>query len=194
MHILDQGHALVATSAEGLLSQASQGQKFDVIPLLDEVPADGIMFARVRNQPETLVVFRTPDERTRNPERLNLDRRQLDVCPFLEYEHRLRLLNFQNNNISRIQHLENLPNLIFLDMYNNKLSTLEGPVSCARGLRVLMAGKNRLTAISNLGNLKKLDVLDLHSNEIKVLCIVETAALDPSSHPKREYVHAPTPI
>lgn len=121
----------------------------------------------MRNQPETLVVFRTPEERTRNPERLNLDRRQLEVCPFLEYEHRLRLLNYQNNNITRIQHLENLPNLIFLDMYNNKLSTLEGPVSCARGLRVLMAGKNRLTNITNLSNLKKLDVLDLHSNEIK---------------------------
>jgi leucine-rich repeat-containing protein 49 len=76
----------------------------------------------------------------------------------------------------RIEHLENLPNLIFLDMYNNKLITLDGPVSCARGLRVLMAGKNRLTSITNLTTLKKLDVLDLHSNEIKnisgVLCDV----------------------
>ena len=34
---LDQGHALVAKSAEGLLNLASQGQKYDIIPLLDEV-------------------------------------------------------------------------------------------------------------------------------------------------------------
>ncbi len=148
--------------------------KYDILPLTDEVPPDGIMFARVRNQPEILIVFRTPDERVRNPERLNLDRRQLESCPVLEHEQRLRLINYQNNNITAIKNLENLPNLIFLDMYNNKLASLDGSLSCARGLRVLMAGKNRLGAISNLTLLKKLDVLDLHSNEIKKISGLET--------------------
>lgn len=46
----------------------------DLIPLSDEIPPDGIVFARVRNDPNSLVVFRTPEERLRNPERLNLDR------------------------------------------------------------------------------------------------------------------------
>ena len=144
-------------------------QRMDLIPLQDELPADGIIFARVRNQVDSLVVYRTPEERQRNPERLNLDRRQLDVCPILEMEQRLRLLNFQNNNIRCIQNLANLPNLIFLDLYNNKLMSLEGPVSVVVGLRVLMAGKNRIKAISNLSTLRKLDVLDLHSNEITVI-------------------------
>ena len=80
---------------------------------------------------------------------------------------RLFIADSQNNNIRLIQNLENLPNLIFLDLYNNKLSSLEGPLSCITGLRVLMAGKNRIPVISNLANLRKLDVLDLHSNEIK---------------------------
>jgi len=143
--------------------------RYDLIPLSEEVPADGVVFARIRNHADSLVVFRTPEERLRNPERLNLDRRQLDVCPLLEQEQRLRLLNFQNNNIRVIQNLENLPNLIFLDLYNNKLVSLEGPVSSVKGLRVLMAGKNRISAISNLTQLRKLDVLDLHSNEIRAI-------------------------
>ena len=141
--------------------------RFDLVPLCEDIPADGIIFARFRNNPESLVVFRSPEERLRNPERLNLDRRQLDVCPVMEQELRLRLLNFQNNNIRQIQNLENLPNLIFLDLYNNKLTSLEGPLASVKGLRVLMAGKNRISAISNLTALRKLDVLDLHSNDIK---------------------------
>lgn len=151
------------------LSSLSVLPRYDLIPLSDEVPSDGIIFARVRSNLDSLVVFRTPEERLRNPERLNLDRRQLEVCPLLEQEQRLRLLNFQNNSIRVIQNLENLPNLIFLDLYNNKIVSLEGPLSSVIGLRVLMAGKNKITAISNLNTLRKLDVLDLHSNEIRVI-------------------------
>lgn len=141
----------------------------DIVPLSDELPADGIVFARGRNNPELLVVFRTPEERLRSPERLNLDRRQLESCPYLEQEQRLRLLNYQNNLIKSIQNVDNLPNLIFLDVYNNKIHSLEGPLSLVKGLRVLMAGKNKISCISNLSTLRKLDVLDLHSNEIRVI-------------------------
>jgi leucine-rich repeat-containing protein 49 len=143
--------------------------RHDLIPLQDDLPSDGIIFARIRNQPDSLVIFRTPEERLRNPERLNLDRRQLESCPLLEQEHRLRLLNYQNNLIKQITNLENLPNLIFLDLYNNQLTSLEGPLSCVKGLRVLMAGKNKIDRIANLPTLRRLDVLDLHSNDIKLI-------------------------
>jgi Leucine-rich repeat (LRR) protein len=158
-------------SATAASSNNSLGSliRHDLVPLSEEIPTDGIIFARYRNQPDSLVVFRTPEERLRNPERLNLDRRQLEVCPVLEQEHRLRLLNFQNNSIKSIQNLENLSNLIFLDLYNNKLQSLEGPLGTIKGLRVLMAGKNRIAMISNLTQLRKLDVLDLHSNEIRLI-------------------------
>jgi hypothetical protein len=53
----------------------------DLIPLSDEIAADGIVFAKMRNDPSVLVVFRTPEERLRNPERLNLDRRHLETIP-----------------------------------------------------------------------------------------------------------------
>eukprot|EP01038_Epipyxis_sp_PR26KG_P016459 gene16459-22450_t len=155
----------------GQNEQVSQSllSKYDLIPISEDIPADGIIFARLRNQNDVLVVCRTPEERIRNPERLNLDRRQLEVCPLLEQEQRLRLLNFQNNSIRCIQNLENLPNLIFLDLYNNKITSLDGPLSMVKGLRVLMAGKNKISSISNLTTLRKLDVLDLHSNDIKII-------------------------
>lgn len=143
--------------------------RYDLVPLSEDIPADGIIFAKNKNQHDSLVIFRTPEERMRNPERLNLDRRQLEQCPMLEQEQRLRLLNYQNNAIKYISNVENLPNLIFLDLYNNQIMSLEGPLSSVRGLRVLMAGKNKIQKIQNLQHLKKLDVLDLHSNEIKVI-------------------------
>ena len=156
-------------SDQQVASALSVLPRFDLVPISDELPTDGIIFAKTKTLPEMLVVFRTPEERMRNPERLNLDRRQLEVCPLLEQEQRLRLLNFQNNSIRSIQNLENLPNLIFLDLYNNKITSLEGPLQTVKGLRVLMAGKNKITTISNLYALRKLDVLDLHSNEIRCI-------------------------
>lgn len=151
------------------LSSLSVLPRYDLLPLTDELPTDGIIFARIRNNLDSLVVFRTPEERLRNPERLNLDRRQLEICPLLEQEQRLRLLNYQNNHIKVITNLENLPNLIFLDLYNNNITTLNGSLCFVKGLRVLMAGKNKISKITNLELLKKLDVLDLHSNDIKCI-------------------------
>lgn len=93
-----QGKSVANSSS--LLSKAEESStdlkdptslsRYDVVPLTEEIPADGILFARIRNKPDSLVVFRTNEERARNPERLNLDRRQLEVCPILEQEHRLR--------------------------------------------------------------------------------------------------------
>jgi Leucine-rich repeat (LRR) protein len=166
-----------ATSGDSSSSSSNSGgvdqyflPRYDLIPLNEEIPADGIIFAKSKGQSDSsLVVYRTPEERLRNPERLNLDRRGLETCPILEQEQRLRLLNYQNNSIKQITNLENLPNLIFLDLYNNHISTLDGPLCNIKGLRVLMAGKNKITKISNLDFLRKLDVLDLHSNEIKIV-------------------------
>jgi hypothetical protein len=144
-------------------SHASQKEK------KDKDNEDGITFSRKSSSAgeiAKIVVYRSSEERQRNPERLNLDRRNLEACPLLEQEENLRLLNYQNNNIKVISNLENLPQLIFIDFYNNNLRTLEGPLSCVKGLRVLMAGKNKISLISNLTSLRKLDVLDLHSNEI----------------------------
>jgi leucine-rich repeat-containing protein 49 len=112
-----------------------------------------------------ILVYRSPSERNSNPERLNLDRRDLTQMPLLEGEERLRLLNYQHNFISKIDNLSSLPNLIFLDLYNNQVKEING-LNTVPSLRVLMLGKNLIEKIKNLNALTKLDVLDLHSNKI----------------------------
>ncbi|CAB1097233.1 unnamed protein product [Ectocarpus sp. CCAP 1310/34] len=116
-----------------------------------------------------LLVRRSEDAKKRSPERLNLHRRRLTSCPIIQGDNRLRLLNYQNNLISKITNLANLPNLIFIDLYNNVINTLEGPLSTMTALRVMMVGKNKIQKISNLCSLRKLDVLDLHSNSIQTM-------------------------
>lgn len=54
---------------------------------------DKIIFAELPQIPGVLVVYRKPSERTANPDRLNLDKRDLTHMPLLEGEERLRLLN-----------------------------------------------------------------------------------------------------
>jgi leucine-rich repeat-containing protein 49 len=124
-----------------------------------------IIFAELPGLAGVLVVYRSPAERTTNPERLNLDRRDLTSMPLLEGEEKLRLLNYQHNQITKIENLISLPNLIFLDLYNNQIKEING-LHTVPGLRVLMLGKNLIEKIKNLTALTKLDVLDLHSNKI----------------------------
>ena len=131
--------------------------------------ADTCVFA-VRNGDDSgqQVVYRTPEQKQKNPERLNLDRRQLTRCPILENETKLRLLNYQNNNLTSISCLQGLPNLIFLDLYNNKITEIRN-LDVVPTLRVLMLGKNKIKHIERLDKLIKLDVLDLHSNQISTV-------------------------
>jgi|TARA_B110001469_G_C9458032_1_gene230957 leucine-rich repeat-containing protein 49 len=65
-------------------------------------------------------------------------------------------------------HRRGLPNLIFLDLYNNAIEQISG-LSPVPTLRVLMLGKNRLSRIEGLEVLPKLDVLDLHCNRIRTI-------------------------
>lgn len=131
-----------------------------------DVSEQEVYFGEASDHPGVPVAYRSSSAKASNPERLNLDRRNLPVLPLLEGEHMLRLLNLQNNSIRRIENLINLPNLIFLDLYNNRIDRLEN-FQVVPNLRVLMLGKNRLKKIGNLACLKKLDVLDLHSNDIE---------------------------
>ncbi|KAM8998245.1 leucine-rich repeat-containing protein 49 isoform 3-T3 [Ara ararauna] len=110
------------------------------------------------------VLHRTAEEKILNCDRLTLERQNLTVCPVIDGEDHLRLLNFQHNFITRIQNISNLQHLVFLDLYDNQIEEISG-VSTLRSLRVLLLGKNRIKKISNLDNLKNLDVLDLHGNQ-----------------------------
>lgn len=64
------------------------------------------------------------------------------MCPILDGEDQLRLLNYQHNHIRKIINLQTLKKLIFLDLYDNQIEEISG-LSNLRSLRVLMLGKNR---------------------------------------------------
>lgn len=64
------------------------------------------------------------------------------MCPILDGEDQLRLLNYQHNFIKKIANLQSLKKLIFLDLYDNQVEEIAG-LSNLRSLRVLMLGKNR---------------------------------------------------
>ncbi|XP_028397143.1 leucine-rich repeat-containing protein 49-like isoform X2 [Dendronephthya gigantea] len=130
-----------------------------------QLPGDRVLFTETASAPGVPVVYRLPEDRHTNPDRLNLDRRKLNVCPILEGEDHVRLLNFQHNMISKIENISQLKRLIFLDFYDNHLECISG-LSSLKSLRVLMLGKNRIRKIENLDALTKLDVLDLHGNKL----------------------------
>ncbi|XP_072807226.1 leucine-rich repeat-containing protein 49 isoform X5 [Vicugna pacos] len=117
------------------------------------------------SMPSFPILQRSSEEKILYSDRLTLERQKLTVCPVIDGEEHLRLLNFQHNFITRIQNISNLQRLIFLDLYDNQIEEISG-LSTLRSLRVLLLGKNRIKKISNLENLKNLDVLDLHGNQI----------------------------
>ena len=130
--------------------------------------------AESRVEPGAPVVFRVREAREANPERLDLSRRDLEECAFLEGEHRLRLLNYQRNRIARIARLESVRDLVFLDLHDNRVAVVDG-LECVPNLRVLMLGRNRITSLGGHGSFTlrracpKLDVLDLHDNDVETL-------------------------
>jgi Leucine-rich repeat (LRR) protein len=119
-----------------------------------------------------MIATREAAARAKQPDRLNLDRMGLTACPILQGEQQLRLLNYEGNSISRITHLFNLPNLIFLDLQNNNITEISG-INELVNLRVLLLGKNRIAKMENLDALVNLDVLDLHGNRITEIDQVE---------------------
>ena len=108
---------------------------------------------------------RSAEERTKYPDRINLDRRGLHGIPVLTEEPGLRLLSLQHNFIKRIHNLDFICRLVFLDLYHNRLDHIAG-LEPLTNLRVLMLGKNRIRKIECLNDCPKLSVLDLHGNRI----------------------------
>lgn len=157
-------HSHPSHGATRQIQSAGSAQTRQVKPT-SYVPGDRVLFTESSSMPGVQVVYRTQEERSLNPDRLNLDRRKLAQCPQLEGEDHLRLLNFQHNTIRRIERLATLRRLIFLDLYDNQIEAISG-LETLRSLRVLMLGKNRIQKIENLSTLAKLDVLDLHGNRI----------------------------
>ena len=80
-----------------------------------------IIFAELPQIPNVWVCYRRPAERDGNVERLALDSVELNHVPLLEGEEKLKMLTFQHNKICKIENLISLPNLLYLDLYDNQV-------------------------------------------------------------------------
>ena len=76
------------------------------------------------------------------------------------------MLTFQHNGISRIENLISLPNLLYIDFFDNQIKEIENILNGVPTLKVLLLPKNQIGRIKNISELVKLEVLDLHSNKI----------------------------
>ncbi|CAD8148990.1 unnamed protein product [Paramecium octaurelia] len=124
-----------------------------------------IIFSELQQIPGIWVCYRRPMERANNLEKLSLDYLDLTHMPLLEGEEKLKILTYQHNRISSIQNLVSLPNLLYLDLYDNQIKEID-ELKQVQKLKVLLLPKNQIRRIQNLDHLTKLEVLDLHSNRI----------------------------
>lgn len=108
----------------------------------DNIPPIEALTLQMR--PTGIYISRAQKEKERYPDRMNLDRRGLNVFPILEDESKLRLLSLQHNLINNLEGLrdQSFPSLVFLDIYDNQLEKICG-LDSLNNLRVLLLGKNR---------------------------------------------------
>lgn len=99
-------------------------------------------------------------------DRLCLDSLELNHIPLLEGEEKLKMLTFQHNSICKIENLISLPNLLYIDFFDNQIREIENLANGIPTMKVLLMPKNQITRIRNINELVKLEVLDLHSNKI----------------------------
>lgn len=85
----------------------------------------------------------------------------------------VKLLKYHNNFIQKIERLETLSRLIYLDFTNNHLDEITG-LEALRNLKVLLLGQNRIKEIKGINHMMQLDILDLHGNEIEKVGMCQT--------------------
>ncbi|MCQ2819752.1 MAG: leucine-rich repeat domain-containing protein, partial [archaeon] len=127
-----------------------------------------VIYVEIPQIPKNLVVYRRSCARKKCVDKLYLNKKDLPQIPLLEGEENLKLLSLESNLISKIEHLVSLNNLLFLNLYENRISEIEGLENVPK-LKALMLGKNYIEKIKNLTFLQDLEVLDLHSNKIKII-------------------------
>jgi leucine-rich repeat-containing protein 49 len=102
------------------------------------------LYVELPQIPGIMIIYRRPQEREQNSEKMQLDSRGFKHIPLLEGEEKIKCLNLQNNEIDKIENLVSLPNLTFLDLSSNKLTEIQNFTTLVH-LKVLILSKNLIT-------------------------------------------------
>ena len=123
------------------------------------------LFIELPQIPNILIVYRRPNERLRNPERLQLSNKQFKMIPLLEGEEELKTLLLDKNNILKLENLISLPKLEVLDCSHNKISEIN-EIKSLIGLRTVCLGFNEISNIEPVKYLSRVRELDLQRNRV----------------------------
>ncbi|MCP4155836.1 MAG: hypothetical protein GY757_49380, partial [bacterium] len=81
-----------------------------------------------------------------------------------------------NDNLTHLSQLPKLPNLIYLDLKNNKLEDIS-PLKDLENLSVLDLSENQVSDASPLKELPRLTCVDLFDNNVSDLSFIETPCI-----------------
>ncbi|CAH8480777.1 unnamed protein product [Schistosoma guineensis] len=125
------------------------------------------LFNNEKLSTEISTVFMEND-RVKKQTILCYEQMNLKSCPKIDSNEIYRFLSLQYNQIYRIEHLQHLTKLVYLNISENQLTTMNG-LETLYSLRILLLGKNQIKQICSLENLYNLNILDLNHNQIKII-------------------------
>ncbi|XP_018649433.1 hypothetical protein Smp_144190 [Schistosoma mansoni] len=108
------------------------------------------------------------DDSVRKQTILCYEQMNLKTCPIIDSNEICHFLSLQYNQIHRIEHLHHLTKLVYLNISDNQLTTMNG-LETLYSLRILLLGNNQIKQICALNNLYNLNVLDLNHNQIQII-------------------------
>ncbi len=89
----------------------------------------------------------------------------------------IKILVFKENNISKFDYFDGLPNLVFLDLSFNKIRSLEkGNIGFLPSLKTLILDNNYLKNVNSLAKISSLNFLSIDNNKIQDISLVEKLA------------------
>ncbi|CAH8464473.1 unnamed protein product [Heterobilharzia americana] len=115
-------------------------------------------------------IFTLLNKNSRSEERklVSYERMFLTNCPVINSNEICCLLSLQCNRIHRIENLQHMTKLVYLNISENQLTSISG-LETLYSLRILLLGQNQIKRICSLDNLYNLNVLDLNHNQIRTI-------------------------
>lgn len=103
-----------------------------------------LMGSKVPCALERFQVIRSQEEKEKHPDTIRIDKKGIRIFPDIGGGETatLKLLSLQHNLISRLENVPLLPQLVVLDLYDNRVERICG-LHGLPSLRVLLLGKNR---------------------------------------------------